>query len=170
MHVLIAYHTRYGSTRGIAERVTATLSGAGLETTLGRIEEVHDLAGYDAFVIGSAVFAFHWPKAPVRFLERNQVALRGLPVWLFSVGPLGPKAPSPQKSRDYDHLSALASAREHQIFYGAVDISKLRGPDRLFARFLKSVEGDWRDWPEIEAWAAKIAGELTRVPVGETAG
>lgn len=166
MRVLVAYHTRYGSTRGIAERIAATLSAAGPQVTLSAIEEVQGLAGYDAFVIGSAVFAFHWPKAPVHFLEHNQAALRGLPVWLFSVGPLGPTTSSPQRpARDHERVSALGGAREHQVFYGAVDSSKLRGSDRMFARFFRSVEGDWRDWPEIEAWAAKIGQELTQMPV-----
>jgi hypothetical protein len=27
-------------------------------------------------------------------------------------------------------------------------------------------EGDFRDWPEIEAWAAEIAAALTQAPAG----
>lgn len=162
MNVLVAYATKYGSTRGVAERIAGTLGAAGIDTAAQPIEEAHDVTDFDAFVIGSAVYAFHWLKPALRFVE-NQRTLAARPVWLFSVGPLGPKTgPPPKAPSDYEHLSGIAGARGHAIFYGALDVAMLRGADRLSGQFMKSFNGDWRDWQEIEAWAAKIAQELAQ--------
>lgn len=165
MRVLVTYATRYGSTQGIAERIAAVLTGEGLTVHLAPVNGARDLEGYDAFVIGSAVFAFHWMKPAVKYVHEHRKLLASRPVWLFSVGPLGPKQAQPLKPRDYDDNTAAAQARDHRIFYGAMDISKLRGPDRLFSRMFKSVQGDFRDWETIEAWAKKIAHELVPVAV-----
>lgn len=161
MSVLVAYATKYGSTKGVAERVAETLKAAGLGVELQPIEQAHDVTGFDAFVIGSAVYAFHWLKPAVRFVEQNQGRLAACPVWLFSVGPLGPKTgPPPKAAHEVEHISGIVGARGHAIFYGALDVSMLRGADRLSGQFMKSFNGDWRDWQEIEAWAAKIAQDL----------
>jgi menaquinone-dependent protoporphyrinogen oxidase len=54
MRVLVAYATRHGSTRGIAERIAQTLRTDGLDAVAEPAAEARALAGYDAFVIGSA--------------------------------------------------------------------------------------------------------------------
>lgn len=62
-------------------------------------------------------------------------------------------------------LKRAVGARDHRVFFGAWDRRNLgRGrlgfAERIVARrFLP--EGDWRDWPEIEAWASDIARALT---------
>ena len=45
---------------GIAERVAGTLTAAGLDAEIRPLKDVGDSAGYAAFVIGSAVYMFHW--------------------------------------------------------------------------------------------------------------
>jgi menaquinone-dependent protoporphyrinogen oxidase len=102
----------------------------------------------------------------VRFVHDHRGLLAGRPVWLFSVGPLGPKQPEPLKPRDFDENTATAQARSHQVYYGAMDISKLRGSDRLFSRMFKSTQGDFRNGDAIEEWAKHIACELAPVLAG----
>jgi len=89
MRVLVAYASRHGATQGIAERIGETLRAAGVEAEVQPAASVKRAAGYDAYVIGSAAYMFHWLKDAVGFVRRNRAALAGKPVWLFSSGPLG---------------------------------------------------------------------------------
>jgi menaquinone-dependent protoporphyrinogen oxidase len=165
MLVLVAYASKHGSTQGIAERIAAILRASGLEVDLAAAEDAGDPAGYDAFVIGSAVYACRWMAPASDFIRHNGALLTDRPVWLFSVGPAGRRIPLPATLPPV--LAALGDsigARDHHVFRGAIDASKLRGVERLIRLFLP--EGDFRDWPDIEAWASGIASELrlTRPP------
>src|SRR6187549_941398 len=60
MKVLVTYATRHGATRGIAERIAAALERHDLDVTLEPAAKVADAAAFDAAVIGSAAYAFHW--------------------------------------------------------------------------------------------------------------
>ena len=180
MHVLVAYASRHGATRGIAERIAETLRGAGLDADTRPAAEVKSAAGYDAFVIGSAAYMFHWLKEATGFVRRNREVLAGKPVWLFSSGPLGSE-PLDAECRDQKvaavpkeiaELRQLVNARDHQVFFGAYE--RDRKPIGLGERFVSLMpaardalpDGDFRDWPEIEAWAAGIARDLRPVPAG----
>ncbi|MFI5248132.1 MAG: flavodoxin domain-containing protein, partial [Nitrospirales bacterium] len=96
MRVLVVYASRYGATQEIAERIAATLREQGLETTVQPARNSNDPAGYDAAVIGSAAYYFHWMKPATEFVRRNSVTLTSRPVWLFSSGPLGTEAKEAQ--------------------------------------------------------------------------
>ena len=63
MKVLVAYASKYGATEGIARRIGETLTKAGLEVVVARCKTVNEASGYDAFVVGSATYAFNWRKA-----------------------------------------------------------------------------------------------------------
>ena len=97
MTVLVTYASRYGSTAEIAERIAVTLIEEGVDARAQQITQVRDLAGIDAFVIGSAVYFGSWLKPATTFVERNREVLAGKPVWLFSSGPL-PGAVVPDKA------------------------------------------------------------------------
>lgn len=56
MSTLVAYASKHGATQGIAERIATTLKAAGHEAEARPVEAVDDLTGYDAFVVGSAVY------------------------------------------------------------------------------------------------------------------
>jgi menaquinone-dependent protoporphyrinogen oxidase len=176
MSVLVAYATKYGSTQGIAERIAATLTAEGLEVDLKPAGEVRDLSSYDAFVIGSAAFVGSWLKEAAELVRRNQRTLATSPVWLFSSGPLGTATKDP-KGRDvlaaavpkeFVEFAETIKPRGTQVFFGGLDHTKLRGAHRLFALVPASekllIEGDFRNWSLIEAWAKSIAHELAPVP------
>ena len=178
MHVLVAYASRHGATQGIAERIAQTLQAAGVAAEARPAASVKGLAGYDAFVIGSAAYMFHWEKDAVELVRRNRAALAGKPVWLFSSGPLGTEALD-AKGRDQKvaavpkevpELLGAVGARDHRVFFGAYEKDrKLIGLAERFVSVMPAArealpEGDFRDWPEIEAWAAGIARDLQQVP------
>jgi menaquinone-dependent protoporphyrinogen oxidase len=64
MRVLVAYTTRHGAAAGIADRVAAALTAAGLSAEARPVEDVKDVGPYDAVVLGGAAYMFHWLKLP----------------------------------------------------------------------------------------------------------
>jgi menaquinone-dependent protoporphyrinogen oxidase len=181
MKVLVAYASRHGATAGIAERIAAQLRGAGLLAEAHPVEEIDEVGGYDAVVIGAAAYTFHWLKAATRFVKRHREDLRRRPVWLFSSGPLGTDLVDEDgrdilestRPREFAELHDLISPREERVFFGAWDpeAPPVGLGERLVRRMPAARDaipaGDFRDWPAIEAWAADIAKELL---AAETAG
>jgi menaquinone-dependent protoporphyrinogen oxidase len=178
MRVLVAYASRHGATRGIAERIADTLVRAGYEATERRVDEPIEPGHYDAFVIGSAVYVGHWEKEATRFVHDNRAYLANRPVWLFSSGPLGTEEVDEKgesvrsEPAEIPKLREAVDVRGHHIFFGAYDPAKR--PGGLVERLVRMMpasrdllpSGDFRDWHEIEAWAGRIAGELTPIPAG----
>ena len=166
MNILIAYASRLGSTKTIAARITARLETHGLTAADRPVGSVGDLMPYDAFVVGSAVYAGHWLKEASAFVHGHRTVLATRPVWLFSSGPVGKLATKvePVDPADVHELSTAVRARDHRIFSGALDRQALDDSDLGFAeRFVAKrfvPEGDFRDWPAIDAWADEIAHEL----------
>jgi menaquinone-dependent protoporphyrinogen oxidase len=190
--VLVVYGSRHGGTRGIAERIGDILRFGGLEVEVSSADRVADARAADAVVVGSGVYMGSWLKEPIEFIERNQATLATRPLWLFSSGPLrgstaakrdqgkdpieaalGPEdGPGSGGRKKIVELSAATHPRDHRVFFGAFDP---KDPPRAMAERLVRMmpaskgllpPGDFRDWPQIEAWAEEIAGEL--LPVGTT--
>jgi menaquinone-dependent protoporphyrinogen oxidase len=184
MNVLVAYATKHGSTIGIAERIGSTLSAEGLDVTVQSVAESGPLAGYDAFVIGSAAYMGGWLGEATTFVRRNRSMLAERPVWLFSSGPVGADKVD-KNGRDvliasepteFAEFEAAIHPRAKRVFFGAYDpdappIGTAEGLMGRFLRLMPAVRtvlpaGDFRDWPEIERWAKEIAGQLQAVRVG----
>ena len=52
---LVAYASKFGSTREVAERVATRLRDCGFDTEVSAAGEVRSLDGYDAVVFGGAL-------------------------------------------------------------------------------------------------------------------
>ena len=180
MYVLVAFASRYGATQGIAERIAQTLTSQGESAEARSVDAVTDVGRYDAFVIGSAVYMFHWRKEAVRFVKRNRATLAGKPVWLFSSGPLGTETTdaagrdvrTTAGPKELDELMEATAAREHHVFFGSFKFGQLRGVHRAMVKSLPAlrklfVEGDFRDWAEIDAWALSISPALRSMKQAE---
>jgi len=130
------------------------------------VRSATDLRGYDAFVIGSALYQFHWLKEARDFVSAKREAIASKPVWLFSSGPTG-RNPTDQKGRDLLEVSGpkeinelrwWLNPRSHQVFFGALFPDHLTGAAGWFARRIpKDQLGDFRDWDQIGSWASRIA-------------
>jgi len=174
MRVLIVHASRYGSTQGIAERIAATLGQLGVETTVKPVRDAGNPADYDAIVIGSAAYYFHWMKNAASYVQRNRAVLADKPVWLFSSGPLGTKMTDDQgrdvcavtEPKEIAEFREMIHPRDHRVFFGAMQPKKLGLFHRLIFNLPANRDnalfpvGDFRDWNDIDAWAGKIAGEL----------
>jgi menaquinone-dependent protoporphyrinogen oxidase len=180
MRILVVHASRYGATKVIAERIAAKLAAAGHQADVRPAKTPGQPAGHDAFVIGSAVYFGKWRKEAREFVEHYRPLLSSRPVWLFSSGPLGSptvdargrdlrEAAVPE---DLPDLVAAVQPKSHRVFLGALDPHRLGIRDRLIrslpANRSTLPEGDFRDWADIEAWAAEIAHELSRGPARPT--
>src|SRR4051812_49129391 len=85
--VLVAYATKAGSTREVAEVVARTLREHGLEADLQPVDEVAALAPYSAVVLGTALYTGRVHKAARRFLSGHRDELAELPLAVFAMGP-----------------------------------------------------------------------------------
>lgn len=171
--VLVAYASKHGATRQIAERIAATLTASGQAAVAQPVETVDDVAGYSAFVIGGAAYYGHWLKPVTKFVRAHTSALAYRPVWLFSSGPLstgtadehGRDLREAATPKELDELREATGARGHRVFFGALDPDGLTLPERAVRRLPAGgdllPEGDFRDWEDIDVWARGIARELS---------
>ena len=182
MRVLVAYATRHGATAGIADRVAAALTAAGVPAEARPVEDVKEIEPYEAVVLGGAAYMFHWLKPAVTFARRHREELAARPVWLFSSGPLGADLVDKDgknvlettRPKEFDELTKLLHPRGGQVFFGAYDPDAPPvGVGERFVRHMPAARaampaGDFRDWSAIDAWAARIAAELgTSEPRGQ---
>jgi menaquinone-dependent protoporphyrinogen oxidase len=159
--VLVAYATKRGSTREVAEAVAATLSGQGLDVDVEPASSVASIASYDAVVLGGALYTGRWHRDARAFLERHRVALATREVAVFGMGPqtldeqdvAGSRAQLDRALARMPEVVPVAVA----IFGGVVD------PDRLRFPFNRMPASDARDWDAIEAWAKEVAAAFERV-------
>jgi menaquinone-dependent protoporphyrinogen oxidase len=85
------------------------------------------------------------------------------PLWLFSSGPLGTEVvDTEEQAKELSELLEMLEPRDHRLFYGALTSDALGFGERMVVKAVRAPEGDFRDWDEIQAWAAAIAAELAR--------
>jgi menaquinone-dependent protoporphyrinogen oxidase len=160
MKVLVCAASKHGATTEIAAEIGAALSAVGVEAVVLAPDEVLTVDGYDAAVIGSAVYVGRWLEPAKVLVEHHQEALRAMPVWLFSSGPVGDPPKPVEVPIDAQPLADLVDARGHRVFAGDIDRSRLGFGERAMVAAVRAPDGDFRPWAEIEAWAREIAAAL----------
>ena len=161
--ILLTYASRFGSTQEVAEAITDALRERGLEVDIQPMDQVKTLAGYDAVVLGAAIYNGKWHPDAHQFLTQHQDALSRRPVVIFTLGPLSTSAAAKRNSRrqldgelvKYPWLKPVAL----EIFAGKYDPSK---PGLgFFDRFVPA--SDHRDWDAIRNWANTLPAQLQHV-------
>ena len=160
MRVLVTWGSRHGGTAGIARLVAAALEDAGVDVSLRPARDIDHFDGFDAAIIGGALYGNRWHRDARRFVHRHLAGLRRVPVWLFSSGPLDDSASRatvpavPQVAVLMDRLGALG----HATFGGrlARDVTGW-----LAHAIARHHSGDWRNQAQIRAWAIDIAARLS---------
>jgi menaquinone-dependent protoporphyrinogen oxidase len=158
--VLVTSASKHGATFDIADVIAGTLSRRGLEVVDQPIDEVRDVAGFDAAVIGSAVYVGKWMSEAVAFIDAHVDQLDEIPVWLFSSGPLGDPPKPEAEPVTIGELAAKIGARPHRIFPGRLESSQLGLGEKLIVNMVRAPSGDFRDFRAVEAWANEIADTL----------
>jgi menaquinone-dependent protoporphyrinogen oxidase len=162
--ILIAVASKHGSTQGIAEAIAGELRIRGFSVDVRNAGDDVEVAGYAAAIVGSAVYMGNWLAEGRKFVRRHQAQLTGIPVWLFSSGPVGPEPQTLTDPNHLDELVRLCQARGHQVFVGKLDRNTLGFGERLVTRVVHAHVGDFRDWAAIRTWADGIAGALAAEP------
>ena len=124
-----------------------------------RLDDVHELTGYDAVIVGGAIYAGRWHKAARAFVTRHAAELRHCQTYFFSSGPLDGTA----VQRDIPPVRGVADlmrrvgARGHATFGG-----RLSPYARGFAAsaMAKKQAGDWRDPGQVRDWTRQVAAQL----------
>lgn len=160
MKVLVSAASKHGSTAEIAAAIGAALSSEGLEVDVVRPEDVASVAPYDGIVLGSGVYAGRWLEPMRKLIARESVELAFKPVWLFSSGPLGDPPKPEEEPADLTGLRELASPIETAVFPGRLDRHQLGFAEKAIVSVVHAPDGDFRPWPAVSDWAAKIARTL----------
>ncbi len=161
MRVLIIPASKHGGTAEIGRTIATTLREAGLDVDVSQPEHMFDLSPYGAHIVGSGLYMGNWLQKATAFVDEHGEALAQRPTWLFSSGPLGPAKPEePIRSDVVDHLMATSGAIEHRLFGGKLVLDHLGRTDRFVAKWVGAVDGDYREWDEIDAWATSIVKAL----------
>ena len=169
MKVLVCAASKHGATAQIGEALAHALGENGVQAVLRTPQQVADLEGYDALVLGSGVYMGSWLPDARQLVERICGQLNGRPVWLFSSGPIGD--PARQSSRPPVNASAIitaTAAREHRVFGGRMERAQLGIVHRAIMAAMHIADGDDRDWDEIAAWGKQIAEQLQSSPTPST--
>jgi menaquinone-dependent protoporphyrinogen oxidase len=167
MRVLVCAASKHGSTAEIAERIFSVLdrelnrNGGHATVELCAPERVPGMDGYDAVVLGSAVYMGRWLADARELVSTHAETLATRPVWLFSSGPVGQPAKPDEDPIDAAAMVAATHARGHRLFSGRLDRHRLGLREKAVVVAFRAPEGDFRDWPAIEAWATDISVELT---------
>ncbi|MGW4060789.1 flavodoxin domain-containing protein [Amycolatopsis sp. NPDC004747] len=169
MKILVAVATRHGATREIAESVATALgvaltdAGVWSQVEVRDAGQVHSVEGFDAVVIGSAVYMGHWLEQARNLVESFSDELGKVPVWLFSSGPVGEQKRPTEEPVAVDDLVHRLNARGHRLFGGKIDRRTLKFPERAVVAALRVADADNRDWPMIRAWGREIGNSLVQL-------
>ena len=160
MNVLVAAASKYGATAEIAAAVAQNLRDRGYAVALLPIDAVDSVEGYDAVVLGSAVYMGRWRSSAREMVADRAADLRKRPVWLFSSGPTGEVARPAEDPVDVKEIILLTNARGHRLFAGRLERGRLGFADRAVVMALRAADGDFRDWSDIKSWTDEIADAL----------
>lgn len=160
MHVLMTTGSRHGSTREIGVAIAQVLERGGHTVEHLDPDEVTSLAGFDAVVLGSAVYVGQLAESVRALARRLEGALAELPLWLFWSGPLGTPARPLGEPDDVDFLVRRLSPRGVRMFGGRLAPAELDLTERAQIAEDDIVAGDYRDFEAIDAWAQTISVAL----------
>jgi menaquinone-dependent protoporphyrinogen oxidase len=163
MRVLIAFGSKRGGTAGLADMIDDVLREAGCETVVSPATGIYDLTEFDAVIVAGALYANRWHRDARRFVRRNTEALRKLPVWLVSSGPLDDSAERKDipPTKQVAKLAKRIGARGHITFGGRLSPRATGFPASAMA---KNHAGDWRDRAHVRQWAESLlAGRIERL-------
>jgi menaquinone-dependent protoporphyrinogen oxidase len=163
--ILITYASRTGSTAEIAAAIASTLQQENIPVDILPMEDVRELSGYSAVIIGSPIRKSQWLPEAKRFFQTHRTELTQKRVATFTVCITLAMSNAEQYQRAVREWIAPIRAEirtvSEGLFAGRLDFSKLPWSwDILLLRATVAVgifpKGDRRDWNAVHAWAANL--------------
>lgn len=161
-NMLVAYASKYGATKEIAEKIGDVLLQSGEQVDVLPVEAVKDLERYQAVILGSAIYIGKWLKEATEFLQSNEKYLADRPFWLFSSGPSGEGDPiklveGKRVPQNLQQTISRIRPRDITVFHGHVNMEKLNTMEKWAIKsVVKKPFGDFRDWNSIVKWSLEI--------------
>jgi menaquinone-dependent protoporphyrinogen oxidase len=161
--VLVAYASKHGTTREVAESIARTLGERGLAVEVEEARRVRDITRYDAVVVGGGLYMGKWHADARRLLKRHRGELAAKRLAVFGMGPDSLEESKVAESRKQLDR-ALAATPELEpiavtIFGGALEPESWRFPFNRLPAF------DARNWDAIHGWAEDLVASLSPAAV-----
>jgi menaquinone-dependent protoporphyrinogen oxidase len=154
--VLMAYATRHGSTKQVAEAVTAAMREAGARVTALPARQVREpVAGFGLVVLGAPLYSGRWHRDAHRFLKRHRRELAAANVAVFGMGPRTDTAEAWGRSR-----AQLDRALAKRAWLVPVAVTIFGGVDPPGRG--DEPKRDLRNWQAIHAWATDTLAATSR--------
>jgi menaquinone-dependent protoporphyrinogen oxidase len=158
--ILVAYASRYGSTREVAQTIAAALRQEGHAVDIREMHAVRTLDGYRAVVIGVPFTQGRWHEDIRPFLEGFRDGLIDHPVAIFALGPAEEDAAGDtrhallEELKGYPWLHPIAA----EMFGERCDPDRvqLAGTTIAAQSFRDMPENDRQVWDAIRSWAQGV--------------
>lgn len=160
MDILVAYGSKYGSTRSIAERIAQVLNAAGHFATAEAASKSSELGDYQGIVLGSGVYAGRLHGDLLALLTAQCAALASKRVAVFTVSMTAAEQDPAKRATAQDYLkpfTATLQPTQTACFGGVMDPGSMSWPMRLMMKAMGAKTSDGRDWAAIESWAQELA-------------
>lgn len=159
MKILVVTASKHNATNEVGDAIVDTLRQEGHEATRVSTADVSDFDGYDAVVLGSAVYMTQWMETMRNLVSHHGPKLRSMPVFAFSVGlsgvPVDVKVPE-RAAVVVEGLDPML----YTVFKGRLNPELLGLRERSIVRMGTAPEGDFRDWDAIADYAKEVSRQL----------
>ena len=161
---LIAYATWAGSTAEIAEGIAKILRSPTMDVEVWPAHDVKSLTGYDAVILGTPIRMGRPHPDTRRFIRRFRNQIPDCKIAFFVACLNMSEDNQTNRIQTEGYLKPLYNAAPgiHPIstglFAGVMDATKLKGFWKLVMG--QTLQGDFRKWDKINAWATEIKSQL----------
>jgi menaquinone-dependent protoporphyrinogen oxidase len=170
MRALTVYASAHGSTAEVARFIADIWRKCGIDTDVAAVGTGPSFAGYDAYVLGSAIHNGLWLPEMAALVRHQRELLARKPVylWLNCLRAIEPDGYA-YVTNNYlpNILDRKLSFRKIGLFAGKIDLATINEDERWTLTFrydgrenLDRLAGDFRDWEKIRDWAEQAAADL----------
>lgn len=160
--ILVAFASVSGSTGEVAEAVAKVIEQDPTVTVdVCHVRDVFNIEQYSALVLGSSIRAGRWLPEAFTFLETHQAQIQHMPVAYFTTCLTMVSDSQDSRQTVLAYMEPVRQAAPDLnpvglgLFAGALDPT--RQPIMPSGH---TVQGDYRNWEAIRAWAAEIRPRL----------
>lgn len=155
--VLVAYATRGGTARDVAEVVGAELRSAGHDVRVADLKERPEIDGAELVVLGSGINAGTWYQEATAWVAAEEPLLRAARVAVFNTCLNAADPAKRAEALGYNRSTAeRIGAEVSESFAGRYVPEQVSWWRRMFLRTMQKPTQDHLDLAAVRAWAASL--------------